>query len=218
MEAVSRDPTDLAGCVLDRGFEGLRVEGRHALDPPQTLSRVPDGEREHRLRLRGIHDVDEIVVTLRVVDRLDLDAQLVELCLGLADPLRLLACPLRTQITQQHIFHGYLHMTLIMLREGPCNYTPLGEPGLGSSPRLTPCPPVVMDSGLSPCGLPRNDDGGCLEAPSMGESPAAFGRFAPPEGLRIGENRVRRKIDFASRFRLIGSSAVQFRIFFFTKT
>jgi len=52
----------------------------------------------------------------------------------------------------------------------------------------------------------------------MGESPAAFGRFAPPEGLRIGENRVRRKIDFASRFRLIGSSALQFRIFFFTKT
>ena len=47
-----------------------------------------DGEREHRLRIRGIDDVDEIVVALRVVDRLYLDAQFVELCLGLLEPFR----------------------------------------------------------------------------------------------------------------------------------
>src|ERR1700716_4704641 len=82
-----------ARCVLDRGFEALCVEGRHTLDPPQTLGRVPDGEREHRLLIRRIDDVDEIVVALRVVDRLDLDAQLVGLCLGLADPTACLPTP-----------------------------------------------------------------------------------------------------------------------------
>src|SRR5207247_6894972 len=63
----------LARGVLDRGFEGLCVKGRHTLDSPQTLGRVPDGEREHRLLIRGIDDVDEIVVALRVMDRLDLN-------------------------------------------------------------------------------------------------------------------------------------------------
>src|SRR6476661_6950373 len=53
--------------------------------------------------------------------------------------------------------------------------------------------------------------------PIDGRITGGFWSFAPPEGLRIGENRVRRKIDFASRFRLIGSSALQFRIFLFTK-
>src|SRR5262249_9090271 len=103
--------------VLDRGFEALCVEGRHALDPSQMLGGVPDGEREHRLRVRGIDDVDEIVVALRVVDRLDLDAQFVELGLGLLDSLRLLARVLRAQISKQHIFHGYLHVVWIVLRE-----------------------------------------------------------------------------------------------------
>src|SRR6516162_10257967 len=69
--------------VLDRCFEALCVEGRHTLDPPQMLGGVPNGEREHRLRIRGIDDVDEIVIALRIVDRLYLDAQFVELCLGL---------------------------------------------------------------------------------------------------------------------------------------
>src|SRR5215475_13639835 len=78
---------------------------------------VPHGERKHRLRIRGIDDVDEVVVALRVVDRLDLDAQFVELCLGLLDSLRLLACVLRAQISKQHIFHGYLHVMLIVVRE-----------------------------------------------------------------------------------------------------
>jgi hypothetical protein len=32
----------------------------------------------------------------------------------------------------------------------------------------------------------------------MSESPAAFGRLRRRESLRIGETRVRRKIDFAS--------------------
>src|SRR5215471_4875822 len=114
--------------VLDRGFEALCVEGRHTLDPPQTLGRVPDGEREHRFRIRGINNVDEIVVALRVVDRLDLDTQIVELCLGVADPLRLLARPLWAQITKQHIFHGNLHVILIIVREGPHNYTPSRAP------------------------------------------------------------------------------------------
>ena len=93
--------------------------------------------------IRGIDDVDEIVVALRVVDRLDFDAQLVELCLGLVDPLRLLACPLRAQIAKQHIFHGHLHVMLIILHEGPCNYTPSGDrchavlsPRFSSSSRL----------------------------------------------------------------------------------
>src|SRR5262245_62527471 len=81
------------------------------------LGGVPHGEREHRLRIRGIDDVDEVVVALRVVDRLDLDAQFVELCLGLLDSLRLLACVLRAQISKQHIFHGYLHVMWIVLRE-----------------------------------------------------------------------------------------------------
>ena len=36
--------------VLDRGFEALWVEGRHTLDPAQTLGGVPDGEREHGCR------------------------------------------------------------------------------------------------------------------------------------------------------------------------
>src|SRR5262245_42992860 len=81
------------------------------------LGGVPDGEREHRLRIRGIDDVDEVVVALRVVDRLDLDAQFVELCLGLLDSLRLLACVLRAQISKQHIFHGYLHVMWIVVRE-----------------------------------------------------------------------------------------------------
>src|SRR5215813_5873237 len=106
-----------AHCVLDRCFEALCVEGRHTLDPPQTLGGVPDGEREHRLRIRGIDDVDEIVIALRVVDRLYLDAQFVELCLGLPDSLRLLACVLRAQISKQHIFHGHLHVMWIVLRE-----------------------------------------------------------------------------------------------------
>src|ERR1700741_4388690 len=91
------------------------------------LGGVPDGEREHRLWIRGIDDVDEIVVALRVVDRLDLDAQSVELCPGFADPLRLLACPLRAQISEQHIFHSHLHVMLIILREGPWNYTTFGD-------------------------------------------------------------------------------------------
>src|SRR6516165_5877393 len=106
-----------ARCVLDRGFEALRVEGRHTLDPPQVLGGVPDGKREHCLRIRGIDDVDEVVVALRVVDRLDLDAQFVELCLGLLDSLRLFACVLGAQISKQHIFHGYLHVMWIVLRE-----------------------------------------------------------------------------------------------------
>ena len=42
---------------------------RHTLDPPQTLSAVADGEREHRLRIRRIDAVDEIVVALRLVAR-----------------------------------------------------------------------------------------------------------------------------------------------------
>src|SRR5262249_53837611 len=81
------------------------------------LGGVPHGERKHRLRIRGIDDVDEVVVALRVVDRLDLDAQFVELCLGLLDSLRLLACVLRAQISKQHIFHGYLHVMWIVVRE-----------------------------------------------------------------------------------------------------
>src|SRR5262249_56932842 len=98
--------------ALDRCFEALCVEGRHTLDPPETLAGVPDGEREHRLRIRGIDDVDEIVVALRVVDRLYLNAQLVELCLGLLNALRLLTCVFRAQISKQHIFHGHLHLML----------------------------------------------------------------------------------------------------------
>src|SRR5262245_54368959 len=81
------------------------------------LGGVPDGEREHRLRIRGIDDVDEVVVALRVVDRFDLDAEFVELCLGFLDSLRLLACVLRAQISKQHIFHGYLHVMWIVVRE-----------------------------------------------------------------------------------------------------
>src|SRR5215831_6198240 len=113
----SCQPLRSARCVLDRRFEALCVEGRHTLDPPQTLGGVPDGEREHRLRIRGIDDVDEVVVALRVVDRLYLDAQFVELCLGLPDSLRLLTCVLRVQISKQHIFHNHLHVMWIVLRE-----------------------------------------------------------------------------------------------------
>src|SRR5262249_60671280 len=40
-----------------------------------------------------------------------------ELCLGLLDSLRLLACVLRAQISKQHIFHGYLHVMWIVVRE-----------------------------------------------------------------------------------------------------
>ena len=94
-EAKLRATSRSARCVLDRRFEAPCVERRHTLDPPQTLGGVPDGEREHGLRIRGIDDVDEVVVTLRVVDRLYLDAQFVELCLGLLDSLRLLARVLR---------------------------------------------------------------------------------------------------------------------------
>src|SRR5262245_66380651 len=104
-------------CVLDRCFEALCVEGWHTLDPPQTLGGVPDGEREHRLRIRGIDDIDEIVVALRVVDRLYLDAQFVVLCLGLLDSARLLACALRAPVCQQLILPGYLHVLWIVLRE-----------------------------------------------------------------------------------------------------
>src|SRR6516225_3512466 len=107
----SCEPLRSARCVLDRRFEALCVEGRHTLDPPQTLGGVPDRECEHRLRIRGIDDVDEVVVALRVVDRLYLDTQFVELCLGLPDSLRLLACVLRVQISKQHIFHGHLPAT-----------------------------------------------------------------------------------------------------------
>jgi hypothetical protein len=96
---ATEPPRAQPAAILDRCFEALCVEGRHTLDPPQTLGGVPDGEREHRLRIRGIDDVDEIVVALRVVDRLYLDAQFVELCLGLLDSLRLLACVLRAQIS-----------------------------------------------------------------------------------------------------------------------
>jgi hypothetical protein len=81
---VSRHPRSTRR-VLDRCFEALCVECRHTLDPPETLAGVPDGEREHCRRIRSIDDVDEIVVALRVVDRLDLDFQFVELCLGLPD-------------------------------------------------------------------------------------------------------------------------------------
>src|ERR1700751_6084775 len=104
--------------VLDCSFEGLCFERRHALDPPQTVGGVPDGKRKDRLRIPSIDDVDEIVVALGVVDGLELDAQFVELCLGLADPLRLLLGPLRAQISKQHIFHDHLHGMLIILREG----------------------------------------------------------------------------------------------------
>src|SRR5262245_5272010 len=104
--------------ALDRCFEGLCVEGRHTLDPPETLAGVPDGEREHRLGIRRIDDVDEIVVALRVVDRLYLNAQLVELCLGLLNALRLLARVFRAL---------HLHLMWIVLREGTCKYTSSGN-------------------------------------------------------------------------------------------
>ena len=65
------------------------------MDPAQTLGGVPDGKRKERLRIRGIDDVDEIVLALRIVDRLDLDAKFVEPCLSLADPVRLFVCPFR---------------------------------------------------------------------------------------------------------------------------
>ena len=58
------------------------------MESPQPLVGVPDGKGKNRFRLRGIDDVDEIVVTLRVVDRLDLDAKFVELRVGFANPLR----------------------------------------------------------------------------------------------------------------------------------
>ena len=85
----------LAASVLDRAFEGLGVKGRHALHLAEALGRIPDREGEHRPCIRSVDDVDEIVVALRVVDRLDLDTQRVELGFGLVDPLRLLACPFR---------------------------------------------------------------------------------------------------------------------------
>src|SRR5262245_819767 len=89
----------LARYVLERGLERFCVEGRHGLHLAETLRRVPDREGKHRPRIRRINDIDEIVVALRVVDRLDLDAELVEFRLGLANPLRLLACPFRAQTT-----------------------------------------------------------------------------------------------------------------------
>ena len=65
----SCEPLRSARCVLDRRFEALCVEGRHTLDPPQTLGGVPDRECEHRLRIRGIDDVDEVVVAWRAASR-----------------------------------------------------------------------------------------------------------------------------------------------------
>src|SRR4029450_7176930 len=83
---------------------------------------------EHGLRIRGIDDVDEIVVALRVVDRLYLDAQFVELCLGLLDSLRLLACVLRAQISKQNIFHGHLHVMLIVFARRTMQLYSSGRP------------------------------------------------------------------------------------------
>src|SRR5262245_7352571 len=87
------------------------------------LGGVPHGERKHRLRIRGIDDVDEIVIALRVVDRLNLDAQFVEFCLGLLDSLRLFACVLRAQISKQHIFHRPPPRHVDRSARRPCNYT-----------------------------------------------------------------------------------------------
>ena len=83
---------------------------------PETLGGVPDGKRKNRFRIPGIHDADEIVIALRVVDGLELNAQFVELCFGLADPLPLLFGPLRAQTSEQHIFNDRLHGMLTTSR------------------------------------------------------------------------------------------------------
>src|SRR5262249_28241474 len=87
------------------GLELVAGKGRHALDAAHLLRRIPDREAQQRFRVGRIDDVDEIVVSLGVVDRLKRDAELLELGARLAGALGLLECPLRIERAEQNIPH-----------------------------------------------------------------------------------------------------------------
>src|SRR3546814_14940557 len=99
---------------------------RQALDQAKSLGSVPDRVGVHLFGIGGSVDVDEVVVALRLVDRLELDPQLLKLGFGLADPLRLFARPDRAERAEENVFHGNLHIVLIAPAKVR-DYTPFGE-------------------------------------------------------------------------------------------
>src|SRR5262249_53674852 len=91
--------------LLRRCDERLLAIGgpRH---PPQPLVGVPDREREHRLGIGRIGDVDEIVLALRVVDRLDSDAELPRLGARERGAAHMLGRPFLADAPEQNELHG----------------------------------------------------------------------------------------------------------------
>ena len=86
---------------------------------PEYASKQSERVKKAKAKLDKLGiKIESIHYTQGYYDFVDIvDAQFVELGLGLLDPLRLLACVLRAQISKQHIFHGYLHVVWIVLHE-----------------------------------------------------------------------------------------------------
>src|SRR5215470_59480 len=95
------------GC-LHGGLELVGGKSWHALDTTHPLRRIPHREAQQRFGIGSIDDIDEIVVALGVVDRLQLDAELFELATRLVGALGLLKRPFGTERPEKNIPHGYL--------------------------------------------------------------------------------------------------------------
>src|SRR5215475_15688441 len=95
------------GC-LHGGLELVGGKSWHALDATHSLRSIPHREAQQRFGIGRIDDIDEVVISLGVVDRLHLDAKLFELATCLVGTLGLLERPFGTERPEQNILHGYL--------------------------------------------------------------------------------------------------------------
>src|SRR5215469_8752974 len=105
--ATSASACGSFGC-LHGGLELVGGKSWHALDATHSLRSIPHREAQQRFGIGRIDDIDEIVVSLGVEDRLHLDAKLFELATRLVGTLGLLERPFGTERPEQNIPHGYL--------------------------------------------------------------------------------------------------------------
>src|SRR5215468_9114139 len=109
MRVGNRQPMRAATLASARGsfgclHGGLELVGRkswHAVDATHSLRCIPHREAQQRFGIWRIDDIDEIVVSLGVVDRLYLDAKLFELATRLVGTLGLLERPFGTERPEQ---------------------------------------------------------------------------------------------------------------------
>src|SRR5215813_3619904 len=95
------------GC-LHGGLALVGGKSCHAVDATYSLRSIPHREAQQRFGIGRIDDIDEIVISLGVVDRLHLDAKIFELATRLVCTLGLLERPFGTERPEQNIPHGYL--------------------------------------------------------------------------------------------------------------